>query len=168
MMNSAWMETADLAAGRGALGTGLVVAGLAVLALLIGMFVFGSRRVRNSTVRRPRPEEQPRMPEGGPVREVREHREPDEVPRDGERRLPHELEGTAPSAAAPAPRGSGPAGTRAAAGVRQRRSRPPLTRRRPDDRVRVGRPSFADGRPALSHARGEVDHSTSVHRFALP
>lgn len=93
MMNSAWMETADLAAGRGALGTGLVVAGLAVLALLIGMFVFGSRRVRNSTVRRPRPEEQPRMPEGGPVREVREHREPDEVPRDGERRLPHELEG---------------------------------------------------------------------------
>ncbi|MDT0404676.1 MULTISPECIES: DUF6479 family protein [Streptomyces] len=92
-MNSAWMETADLAAGRGALGTGLVVAGLVVLALLIGMFVFGSRRVRNSTVRRPRPEEQPRMPEGGPVREVREHREADEVPRDGERRMPHELKG---------------------------------------------------------------------------
>lgn len=90
-MNTAWMETADLAAGRGALGAGLVVAGVVVVALLIGMFVFGSRRVRNSETRRPRPEEQPRMPEGGPVREVRERREPDEVPRSDERLLPHEL-----------------------------------------------------------------------------
>jgi hypothetical protein len=93
MMNTAWMETADLAAGRGALGAGLVVAGVVVVALLIGMFVFGSRRVRNSKVRRPGPEEQPRMPEGGPVREVRERREPDEVPRSDERLLPHELKG---------------------------------------------------------------------------
>ncbi|MEU3097921.1 hypothetical protein ABZ690_24890, partial [Streptomyces sp. NPDC006967] len=36
MMNTAWMETADLAAGRGALGIGLGVAAVAVLALLIG------------------------------------------------------------------------------------------------------------------------------------
>lgn len=92
-MNTAWMETADLAAGRGALGAGLVVAGVVVVALLIGMFVFGSRRVRNSETRRPRPEEQPRMPEDGPVREVREQREPDEVPRSDERLLPHELKG---------------------------------------------------------------------------
>ncbi|MEV7787512.1 DUF6479 family protein [Streptomyces sp. NPDC088106] len=92
-MNSAWMETADLAAGRGALGIGLGVAAVAVLALLIGMFVLGSRRTRNSTTRRPRPEEQPRMPEGGPVREVREHREPDEVPTGEERLTPHELGG---------------------------------------------------------------------------
>ncbi|GAA3192729.1 hypothetical protein GCM10010451_48510 [Streptomyces virens] len=85
------MHAADLAAGRGALGAGLVVAGVVVLALLIGMFVFGSRRVRNNKVRRPRPEEQPRMPEGGPVHEVREHREPDEMPRSDERLTPHEL-----------------------------------------------------------------------------
>ncbi|PNV35958.1 hypothetical protein C1708_29580 [Streptomyces sp. DH-12] len=91
MMNA--METADLAAGRGALGVGLVVAGIAVLALLIGMFLFGSRRVRNNDSRRPRPEEQPRMPEGGPVREVREHREPEEMPRTEERLSPHELKG---------------------------------------------------------------------------
>ncbi len=87
------MQTADLAAGRGALGVGLVVAGIVVLALLIGMFLFGSRRVRNDDSRRPRPEEQPRMPEGGPVREVREHREPEEMPRTDERLTPHELKG---------------------------------------------------------------------------
>ncbi|MCM3297932.1 DUF6479 family protein [Streptomyces pseudogriseolus] len=91
MMNT--MQTADLAAGRGALGAGLVVAGIVVLALLIGMFLFGSRRVRNDDSRRPRPEEQPRMPEGGPVREVREHREPEEMPRTDERLTPHELKG---------------------------------------------------------------------------
>ncbi|MEV5934502.1 DUF6479 family protein [Streptomyces sp. NPDC093250] len=92
-MNTSWMETADLAAGRGALGAGLGVAALVVLAVLIGMFVFGSRRVRNNRTRRPRPEEQPRMPEGGPVQEVRERREPDEVPRGDERLTPHELKG---------------------------------------------------------------------------
>ncbi|MGA5524706.1 DUF6479 family protein [Streptomyces pseudogriseolus] len=91
MMNT--MQMADLAAGRGALGVGLVVAGIVVLALLIGMFLFGSRRVRNDDSRRPRPEEQPRMPEGGPVREVREHREPEEMPRTDERLTPHELKG---------------------------------------------------------------------------
>ncbi|MFF7853357.1 DUF6479 family protein [Streptomyces sp. NPDC007904] len=90
-MNTAWMQTADLAAGRGALGIGLAVAGAVVVALLISAFVFGSRRVARSQVRRPSPEEQPRMPEGGPVREVREHREPDEVPRSDERLTPHEL-----------------------------------------------------------------------------
>ncbi|MFI8091059.1 DUF6479 family protein [Streptomyces sp. NPDC086080] len=93
MTKTAWMETADLAAGRGALGIGLGVAAVAVLALLIGMFVLGSRRTGNSTTRRPRPEEQPRMPEEGPVREVRERREPDEVPRSDERLTPHELSG---------------------------------------------------------------------------
>ncbi|MCP9993776.1 DUF6479 family protein [Streptomyces albogriseolus] len=98
------METADLAAGRGAMGAGLVVAGIVVLALLIGMFLFGSRRVRDNDSRRPRPEEQPRMPEGGPVREVREHREPEEMPRTDERLTPHEL------------KGHGNAGTRTGAG----------------------------------------------------
>ncbi|CAL9643743.1 DUF6479 family protein [Streptomyces sp. Tu 3180] len=93
MTNTSWMQTADLAAGRGALGIGLVVAAVVVVALLIGAFAFGSRRVARNQVRRPRPEEQPRMPEGGPVREVREHREPDEVPRSDTRLTPHELDG---------------------------------------------------------------------------
>ncbi|MFI9822146.1 DUF6479 family protein [Streptomyces sp. NPDC052013] len=92
-MNTSWMETADLAAGRGALGVGLVVAGAVVVALLIGAFAFGSRRVRRAGRTRPRPEEQPRMPEGGPVREVRERREPDEMPRGDTRLTPHELNG---------------------------------------------------------------------------
>ncbi|MFI9727026.1 DUF6479 family protein [Streptomyces sp. NPDC052092] len=93
MMNASWMETTDLAAGRGALGVGLVVAGIVVLALLIGMFVFGSRRVRSNDTSHPRPEEQPRMPEDGPVREVREQREPNEMPKSDERLTPHELGG---------------------------------------------------------------------------
>lgn len=87
------METADLAASRGAVGAGLAVAAVVVVALLIGMFGLGSRKVRKSGTRRPTPEEQPRMPEGGPVREVREQREPDEVPRSDERLTPHELKG---------------------------------------------------------------------------
>ncbi|WP_149550219.1 DUF6479 family protein [Streptomyces marokkonensis] len=93
MMNTSWMETADLAASRGAVGAGLAVAAVVVVALLIGMFVLGSRRVGNSRTRRPAPEEQPRMPEGGPVREVREQRAPDEMPRSDERLTPHELKG---------------------------------------------------------------------------
>ncbi|MFE9775152.1 DUF6479 family protein [Streptomyces sp. NPDC005931] len=93
MTNTSWMETADLAASRGGVGIGLVVAGLVVVALLIGAFALGSRRVRRRDSRRPRPEEQPRMPEGGPVREVREQREADEVPRSDHRLTPHELKG---------------------------------------------------------------------------
>ncbi len=92
-MNTSWMETADLAAGRGALGAGLAVAAVVVLALLIGMFALGSRGVRNDRTRRPRPEEQPGVPEGGPVHEVRERREPDEVPRSDERLTPHDRPG---------------------------------------------------------------------------
>ena len=68
-MNTAWMAM-DIAAGRGALGVGLAV----------------SRP-------RPTPGEQPRLPEGGPVREVRENREPDEMPRSEHRLTPHQLPG---------------------------------------------------------------------------
>ncbi|WP_344000313.1 DUF6479 family protein [Streptomyces thermocarboxydovorans] len=87
------MQTADLAAGRGALGIGMVVAAAVVVALLIGAFAFGSRRVRQAGRVRPGPEEQPRMPEGGPVREVREDREPDEMPTGEGRLTPHEMKG---------------------------------------------------------------------------
>lgn len=86
------MDIAALAAQRGALGVGLVVAGVVVVALLIGAFVVGAR-VRRREPAPPRPEDQPRVPDGGPVREVRENREPDEVPRSDRRLTPHELPG---------------------------------------------------------------------------
>ncbi|GAA0645786.1 hypothetical protein GCM10009535_24150 [Streptomyces thermocarboxydovorans] len=71
----------------------MVVAAAVVVALLIGAFAFGSRRVRQAGRVRPGPEEQPRMPEGGPVREVREDREPDEMPTGEGRLTPHEMKG---------------------------------------------------------------------------
>ncbi|WP_275902456.1 DUF6479 family protein [Streptomyces sp. S1A1-7] len=43
---------------------------------------------------RPRPEEQPRLPDSGPVHEVREHREPNELPPSEHRLTPHELKRT--------------------------------------------------------------------------
>jgi hypothetical protein len=66
------------------------IAGVVVVLVLIGAFVLG-RRIQSRESRRPKPEEQPKMPEGGPVWEVREYREPDEVPQDGGRLTPHEL-----------------------------------------------------------------------------
>lgn len=66
------------------------IAGLAVVGVLIGAFIWG-RRIQAREARRPRPEEQPHLPEGGPVREVREYRDPDEVPHDGGWLTPHEL-----------------------------------------------------------------------------
>ncbi|MFG2549310.1 DUF6479 family protein [Streptomyces sp. NPDC048581] len=77
-------------AAKGALGIGLLVAGLAVVALLIGAFVLGAR-IRRREPPPPRPEEQPRLPEDGPVHEVREHREPSEVPKSDHRLTPHEM-----------------------------------------------------------------------------
>ncbi|GAB2728076.1 hypothetical protein GCM10027072_22700 [Streptomyces bullii] len=82
----------ELAAGRGALGVGLIVAGVVVVGLLLGAFVLGIRIMRRESPT-PRPEEHPRMPAGGPVRETRENREPDEVPRSDTRLTPHELKG---------------------------------------------------------------------------
>ncbi|MFJ8596976.1 DUF6479 family protein [Streptomyces sp. NPDC093598] len=84
-MNNAWME---LAAGGSAPGFGFVVTGLVVVALLLGAFILGLRHKRR---RPPRPDEQPRLPDGGPVRETLERREPDEMPRSEERLTPHEL-----------------------------------------------------------------------------
>jgi hypothetical protein len=85
-MNSASM---DIAASSAA-AMGLIGAGVVIVILLIGALWMGAR-IRRRESAPPRPEEQPRMPDEGPVREVLENREPDEVPR-GERRLtPHEL-----------------------------------------------------------------------------
>ncbi|GAA3244863.1 hypothetical protein GCM10020256_71050 [Streptomyces thermocoprophilus] len=62
----------------------------------------------------PRPEEQPHLPPEGAVREERENREPEEVPQDGRRRLPHEFGnlGTRPSTTTERPRwGKGSSGS---------------------------------------------------------
>ncbi|MFE9682319.1 DUF6479 family protein [Streptomyces sp. NPDC002701] len=71
-----------------------------IVPFLIGVIVVGGlifavwwgRRQRAEQPPPPRPEEQPRLPESGPVGEVRERREPTEVPR-GERSDPHDLGG---------------------------------------------------------------------------
>ncbi|MEU6388042.1 DUF6479 family protein [Streptomyces sp. NPDC046939] len=68
------------------------IAGIVVVLVLIGAFILG-RRIQNRESPRPTPEEQPKMPEGGPVVEEQEYRDPDEVPQDGGRLLPHELKG---------------------------------------------------------------------------
>ncbi|MGV9253576.1 DUF6479 family protein [Streptomyces sp. NPDC003697] len=73
-------------------GIGPLVAGLVVVALLIGAFWMGVR-IRRREPGPPRPEEQPRLPEGGPVHEVLENREPDEVPRSRDRLTPHRMKG---------------------------------------------------------------------------
>ncbi|MFD7137881.1 DUF6479 family protein [Streptomyces sp. NPDC059894] len=76
------MSTASmqLAASSGLLSLALFVVGIALIAMLAGSFWLGARiKMRESP--RPRPEEQPQLPPDGPVHEVRENREPDEVPR---------------------------------------------------------------------------------------
>ncbi|GAA2784132.1 hypothetical protein GCM10010521_73240 [Streptomyces rameus] len=71
----------------------ILAVGVVCVAGLIYAFRLGVK-VRRREPGPPRPEEQPRMPASGPVRETREVREPDEVPRagdDGERLTPHQL-----------------------------------------------------------------------------
>ena len=81
----------DIAATHGLLvGIGPLVAGLIVVALLVGAFWMGVR-IRRREPAPPRPEEQPRLPEEGPVGEVLENREPHEVPRGHDRLTPHRL-----------------------------------------------------------------------------
>jgi hypothetical protein len=66
---------------------GLIIAGALIWAVQFGM------KVRDRELPRPNPDEQPHLPDGGPVREMREMREPDEVPHaEGKERLmPYEL-----------------------------------------------------------------------------
>lgn len=67
---------------------GLFIAGMLVWAVQFGM------RIRDRELPRPRPEEQPHLPETGPVREMREMREPDEIPvplDKRERLMPYQL-----------------------------------------------------------------------------
>ncbi|MEU6406824.1 DUF6479 family protein [Streptomyces sp. NPDC046985] len=85
------LSSPDVAAAKGAaIGVWPFVLGLLLVALLIGAFWLGSR-IRRRESAPPRPEEQPRLPESGPVGDVLERREPDEVPTDGDRLRPHDL-----------------------------------------------------------------------------
>jgi hypothetical protein len=86
-MDTAWM---NIAAGTGAGAGGLIVVGVVIAAVLVGAFWLGVRVMRRESPA-PTPAEQPRPPEGGPVREVQENREPDEVPQSDRRLTPHEL-----------------------------------------------------------------------------
>ncbi|MET8637068.1 DUF6479 family protein [Streptomyces sp. NPDC057746] len=93
---------------------GPFVAGVIVVALLIGAFWLGAR-IRGREPAPPRPEEQPRLPEGGPVGTVLENREPEEIPRNGRRLTPHRLKahgnlGSRPSPSARRRRWDGPIG----------------------------------------------------------
>ncbi|WP_367038899.1 DUF6479 family protein [Streptomyces sp. Je 1-332] len=69
-----------LAVSGAALGViAAFVGGLVLVGALLWAFWLGNR-VRRREPRPPRPEEQPKLPDSGPVHEIREMREPDEVP----------------------------------------------------------------------------------------
>ncbi|MEU3979169.1 DUF6479 family protein [Streptomyces sp. NPDC026672] len=86
------------AAGSVAGAVVIVVFGLLVTAALVWAVRLGIR-VRRDEPAPPRPDEQPRLPDSGPVFEEREMREPNEVPRaadESARLRPHHL-GNSPS-----------------------------------------------------------------------
>ncbi|MBL1084572.1 hypothetical protein JK359_21820 [Streptomyces actinomycinicus] len=100
----------QLAAASGLMSLVLFIVAVAVLALLAGGFWMTSR-VRYNEAPRPRPEEQPKLPPEGPVRELRENRESADVPvtAKGDRPLtPYELTNmdSRPSASKERPRWS--------------------------------------------------------------
>ncbi|MBT2469734.1 hypothetical protein J7E97_18095 [Streptomyces sp. ISL-66] len=67
-----------------------LVVGLVVVGVLLGGFKLG-QRVRAQEPPPPAPESQPHLPDGGAVYEVREERDPVELPEGGLR--PHEMQG---------------------------------------------------------------------------
>lgn len=79
--------------------SGAVVGG--VVPFLVGVVIVGAliwavwwgRRIRAQEPGPPRPEEQPRLPDSGPVGEVRERRDPAEMPRGNHRLTSHRLPG---------------------------------------------------------------------------
>ncbi|MFH8611725.1 DUF6479 family protein [Streptomyces sp. NPDC018029] len=87
-----YLSVEQLAAVPGG-GLAPFLTGLGIAVLLIWAVWFGIR-VRGREQRPPKPQEQPRLPAEGPVGAVVEHREPDEVPRDGGRLTPHQLKGS--------------------------------------------------------------------------
>ncbi|MFF3851134.1 DUF6479 family protein [Streptomyces sp. NPDC002328] len=102
--------TSQLAASSGLLSLAMFLVGIALLAVLAGSFWLGAR-VKRSEPPRPRPDEQPHLPPEGAVHEIRENREPDDVPviSKGDRPLtPYELTNmrTRPSGSKSRPRWS--------------------------------------------------------------
>ncbi|WP_149826582.1 DUF6479 family protein [Streptomyces tailanensis] len=95
------MEWAIFVAERSVLG-GIApfIAGVAVVAMLVGAVWLDTRR-RARAPRRPLPEEQPHLPEGGPVHEELENREPDEIPKSDLRLLPYQVHGNLGSRPSP-------------------------------------------------------------------
>ncbi|KIF71506.1 hypothetical protein HY68_27765 [Streptomyces sp. AcH 505] len=82
----------DLASSPGVTAILVPIVGLIVVGVLIGAFLWG-RRIRDHESVPPRPDEQTKLPDEGPVREILENREPDEVPESDERLMPGELKG---------------------------------------------------------------------------
>lgn len=83
----------QLAERSGLLSLGLFLVAVALVTLLGGSFWL-SCRMRSRAPRLPLPEEQPHLPPDGPVHEVREMREPAEipkVPKGGHALTPYEL-----------------------------------------------------------------------------
>ncbi|MCX4726753.1 DUF6479 family protein [Streptomyces sp. NPDC090052] len=71
----------------------MLLTGIVVVAVLLAAFAWG-RRIRARELPPPKPNEQPHLPKEGAVHETREYREPEEMPHDGSRLLPHELKGS--------------------------------------------------------------------------
>ncbi|MEI5132413.1 DUF6479 family protein [Streptomyces libani] len=81
----------QLAAGSGTSGILLAIVGVLVVAVLLAA-VWG-RRIKARGPGPPLPEQQPRLPESGPVGDVVESREPDELVPGEQRLTPHEVKG---------------------------------------------------------------------------
>ncbi|MFH8570078.1 DUF6479 family protein [Streptomyces sp. NPDC017993] len=92
----------ELAATQGMSAMSFVVVGLVIVGVLIAAFIWG-RRKKAREPGPPLPQEQPRLPADGPVRQVMEEREPDPVPQREERLTPHELKGTGTIGSRPGP-----------------------------------------------------------------
>ncbi|MEV5612644.1 DUF6479 family protein [Streptomyces sp. NPDC052225] len=78
----------DVSAAFVSFAGGLVVALALIWAVWLGI------RIRRREPGPPAPEEQPKLPDSGPVREVQEVREPEEMPKaddDSARLTPHQL-----------------------------------------------------------------------------
>lgn len=89
-MNADVTQTAmDLAARDLFVGLAPLIIGVLIVCALIGAVWLGIR-VKNREPEPPEPKDQPHMPPEGPTDEVVTNREPDEMPRDGVRRLPHD------------------------------------------------------------------------------
>ncbi|CAL9345080.1 hypothetical protein SUDANB105_00350 [Streptomyces sp. enrichment culture] len=89
-MNTTASEIA--ASGSGVGMAVILVGGVVITAALIWAVLLGIR-ARKREPRRPRPDEQPRVPDSGPVHETREQRAPHGMG-EGERLTPHELRPT--------------------------------------------------------------------------